>query len=70
MIVQGICWLLRNYALKYLDAGFVAIVTSFSMVVSGVISVLVGMDTFSWALCLGGVICLGAVILSALPEKK
>ena len=68
VIVQGVCWLLRNYALKYLDAGFVAIVTSFSMVVSGVISVLVGMDTFSWALCIGGVICLGAVVLSSFPE--
>ena len=69
VIVQGLCWLLRNFALQHLDAGFVAIVTSFSMVVSGVISVLVGMDTFSWALCIGGVICLGAVILSALPNR-
>ena len=69
-VVQALCWLLRNFALRYLDAGFVAIVTSFSMVVSGVISVLVGMDTFSWALCIGGVICLIAVIASSLPEQK
>ena len=41
-----------------------------NMVVSGVISVLVGMDTFSWALCIGGVICLGAVVLSALPDRS
>ena len=70
VVVQALCWLLRNFALRYLDAGFVAIVTSFSMVVSGVISVLVGMDTFSWALCIGGVICLGAVILSSLPQRS
>ena len=62
--------ILTELALRYLDAGFVAIVTSFSMVVSGVISVLVGMDTFSWALCIGGVICLGAVILSSLPQRS
>lgn len=69
VIVQGICWLLRNFALRYLDAGFVAIVTSFSMVVSSIISVLVGMDTFSWALCIGGAICLVAVALSSLPQR-
>lgn len=69
VVVQGLCWLLRNFALLYLDAGFVAIATSFSMVVSGVISVLVGMDTFSWALCIGGAICLCAVILSSLPKR-
>ncbi len=69
VVVQGLCWLLRNFALRYLDAGFVAIVTSFSMVVSGVLSVLVGMDDFSWALCIGGVICLIAVITSSLPEQ-
>ena len=69
VVVQALCWLLRNFALKQLDPGFVAIVTSFSMVVSGVISVLVGMDTFSWALCIGGAVCLGAVILSSLPQR-
>ena len=68
VVVQALCWLLRNFALRHLDAGFVAIATSFSMVVSGVVSVLVGMDTFSWALCIGGVICLVAVILSSLPQ--
>jgi len=68
IVVQALCWLLRNFALRHLDAGFVAIVTSFSMVVSGLISVLVGMDTFSWALCIGGVICMIAVLLSALPQ--
>lgn len=69
VIVQGLCWLLRNFALRHLDPGFVAIVTSFSMVVSGVISVLVGMDAFSWSLCIGGAICLIAVILSSLPKR-
>ena len=69
VVVQALCWLLRNFALKQLDPGFVAIVTSFSMVVSGVISVLVGMDTFSWALCIGGAVCMGAVILSSLPQR-
>lgn len=70
VVVQGLCWLLRNFALRYLDAGFVAIATSFSMVVSGIISVWVGMDEFSWALCIGGGICLLAVILSSLPKPS
>ena len=70
VMVQGVCWLLRNFAVRYLDAGLVAIIASFSTVVSGTVSVLTGMDTFSWNLVAGGVICVLAAILSGLASKQ
>lgn len=72
VLVQGLCWLLRNFAMRYIEPGFAAIIISFSTVVSGVVSVLTGMDTFSWSLAIGGGICVAAAILSGLSkaEKK
>ncbi len=69
VVVQGVCWLLRNYAVRYLDAGFVAIISSFSTVVAGVVSILTGMDVFSWSLVAGGGICVLAAVLSGLSSK-
>ena len=69
IIVQGVCWLLRNFAVRHLDAGLVAIVASFSTVVAGVVSVLVGMDVFSWNLVIGGALCVVAAIVSGISGK-
>lgn len=66
VLVQGLCWLLRNFAMRHIEPGFAAIIISFSTVVSGVVSVLTGMDTFSWSLAIGGGICVIAAIVSGL----
>ena len=66
VVVQGLCWLLRNFAVRHIEPGLVAIIMSFSTVVSGVVSVLTGMDTFSWSLAIGGGICAAAAVISGL----
>ena len=70
VVVQGVCWLLRNFAMQHLDAGFVAIVASFSSVVTGIVSICFGMDDFSWRLVIGGSICVVAAILSGIASAK
>ena len=69
ILVQGVCWLLRNFAVQHLDAGLVAIISSFSTVVAGVVSILAGMDVFKWSLVVGGAICVMSAILSGLSSK-
>ena len=70
VVVQGLCWLLRNFAVRHLDPSFVAILMSFSTVVSGIVSVLTGMDSFSWSLAVGGGICVVAAVMSGLSGQK
>lgn len=70
VVVQGLCWLLRNFAVRHIEPGLVAILMSFSTVVSGVVSVLTGMDIFSWSLAIGGGVCVAAAILSGLSGVK
>lgn len=69
VLVQGVCWLLRNFAVRHLDAGLVAIVASFSTLVSGVVSIFAKMDVFSWNLVIGGSLCVGAAIVSGVAGK-
>lgn len=70
VVVQGICWLLRNFAMQHLDAGFVAIIASFSTVVTAAVSIMFGMDEFSWRLVIGGGICVVSAIVSGLSSKE
>ena len=76
IVVQGVCWLLRNFAVRHLDAGLVAIVASFSTIVSGIVSIVAGLlfenfegDKFSWSLVIGGLLCVVAAIVSGLAGK-
>jgi drug/metabolite transporter (DMT)-like permease len=61
---------MRNFAVRTIDAGFVAIVTSMSTIVSGVVSILTGMDVFTWSLLVGGLICVAAAIVSGFSDKE
>ena len=70
VVVQGICWLLRNFAMQHLDAGFVAIIASFSTVITAAVSILFGMDDFSWRLVIGGGICVVSAIISGLASNR
>ena len=70
VVVQGLCWLLRNFAVRHIEPGLVAIIMSFSTVVSGIASILTGMDVFSWSLAIGGGVCVVAAILSGLSGAK
>ncbi len=70
IVVQGVCWWMRNFAVRTIDAGFVAIVTSMSTVVSSVVSICTGMDVFTWSLLVGGLICVAAAIVSGFSDRE
>ncbi len=70
VVVQGVCWLLRNFAMQHLDAGFVAIIASFSSVITAAVSIMFGMDDFSWRLVIGGGICVVSAIISGWASNR
>ena len=70
LVSNVLCWFLRTYAMKFVSPNAVSIMMPFSAVVSSIISVVLGMDTLSFSLILGGVISLIAIILSGRADVK
>lgn len=68
MMSMGVCWLLRTIAIKHLSATDVAIVSPLSAVITGVVSVAIGLDKVSFNLIVGGIIILAAAFLSLLDD--
>jgi undecaprenyl pyrophosphate phosphatase UppP len=62
ILTNAICWTLRTVSMKYVSANVVAVIMPFSAVVTGIFSVIFGMDTISPALIIGA-----AQILSLIP---
>lgn len=69
IIINAICWTVRTKAMKKVSPVAVAIVMPLSAVVTGVVSVIVGKDSLSPRLILGGVIILVATIISGIADK-
>lgn len=65
-----LCWLIRTACLKKLDPSFIAIVMPFASVVTGIVSVLAGTDTLSFALVGGAILMFAAIMLSGLADSK
>ena len=63
-------WIVRTEALKYVNASVVAVVMPFSSVVTGVVAVTVGLDTFGLPLLFGGLIILFSSILSSFADIR
>jgi drug/metabolite transporter (DMT)-like permease len=74
LISTALCWALRTSCLKYIPVVVVAVVMPFSSVLTGVLSVALGMDELTWNLVVGGVIILAAILIAELgdvfKEKK
>ena len=70
IVSNVMCWFLRTMAMMFVSATAVSVIMPFSAVVTGVVSLLCGMDTFSMELLFGGLISLVAIILSGLAETK
>ena len=68
LISSTLCWLIRTNVMKYIDASVVAMIMPFSAVISGVLSVLFGLDTLSLNLILGAGIGFAAAVLSSLAD--
>lgn len=63
-------WIVRTEALKFVNASVVAVLMPFSAVVTGIVAVCVGKDTFTFHLLFGGLIILLSSILSSLADIK
>lgn len=64
------CWIVRTNVMKHLDATVVAVMMPFSAVITGIFSILLGMDTLSPSLFFGAIAMLCASILSSLSDLK
>jgi len=65
----GVCWLLRTEALRNISPTFVAISNPFSAVITGIVSLISGLDKFTLSFAIGSVLIVLAMTLSELPEK-
>ena len=63
-------WIVRTEALKYVNASVVAVVMPFSSVVTGVVAVTVGKESFGLPLLFGGLIILFSSILSSAADIR
>lgn len=70
VIASALCWVLRTYATKHLDACVVAVVMPFSAVITSVLSVIVGSDTLNLNLVIGGILGLIAIFLSGIEDSN
>ena len=70
LIISTFCWLIRTNAMKHVDASVVAVMMSFSSVVTMVLSVLAGSDVLTVSLIVGAVLGLISIILSALGDRR
>ena len=68
LISTALCWSLGARWFKHIPVVVVAVVMPFSAVITGVCSVLIGMDTLTWNLVVGGLVVLGAILLAELGD--
>ena len=70
ILSNTLCWTLRTDAMKHIDATIVAVMMPFSAVVTGLLSVALGLDSVSYSFIIGALIVLLASILSGLGDVK
>jgi drug/metabolite transporter (DMT)-like permease len=66
----GVCWLLRTEALRNINPTFVGISSPLSAVITGIVSLIMGLDKLTLSFAIGSVLIVLAMTLSALPEKS
>ena len=68
----GICWMLRNTAILHTGPNAVAVISPLAAVVSGSVSVIVGLDKATPSLMIGGFMILTAIAISEvrLPDRS
>ncbi len=70
LVSNVLCWFLRTYAMKFINPTAVSIIMPFSAVVTGIFSLICGMDSITLEFVLGGGIALAAAILSSIADVK
>ena len=68
LLSNTLCWIVRTNVMKHLDASVVAVMMPFSAVLTGVFSILLGLDTLTPMLIFGALAVLLASILSSLSD--
>ena len=68
LAVNMLCWVIRTNSMKKIDASTVAMIMPFTAVVTSVASVVLGMDTLTWNLCVGGTLVMISSILSGISD--
>ena len=69
LVSSTLCWIIRTNVMKYIDASVVAVIMPFSAAITGVLSVLFGMDEPTLNLLLGAGIGLCAALLSSIADS-
>ena len=69
VVATGICWILRTYCFKTIPVMVVSIIMPFATVLTGVWSIIGGMEPFTWALLIGGVIVMAAILLAEVGDS-
>ena len=70
VISNLLCWYLRTYATRFVGPIAVSVIMPFSAVVTGIASVLSGLDVINGELIFGGLITLFAILLSSIADIK
>ena len=65
IVSSGLCWPIRTNALKHISATTVSIILTFSAFVTAAVSVVMGTDTLSLNMVVGGIAIIAAIIISS-----
>ena len=68
VLTNAVCWTVRTSSMKYVSPSVVAVIMPFSAVVTGIVAVILGMDTLSYTLVIGAVIGLIASLISSFAD--
>lgn len=68
ILTNAICWTMRTVAMKYVSANVVAVIMPFSAVITGIVSVILGMDDISSTLIIGAALGLIASFMSSADD--
>ncbi len=69
LVSNTLCWIIRTNVMKHLDASVVAVMMPFSAVITGILSIIFGMDVLTPNLVVGALVCLTAAILSGFGDN-
>lgn len=70
LLSVGLCWLLKTAAVTHLDPALVAVMSPFSAVIAGVVSVAFGLEHLNLNLAIGAVLIVLALLISGLADVK
>ena len=67
--ISALCWIIRTYSMKYVDATVVSVIMPLTAVVTVLLSALLGKENLTLSLIIGGSLGLVATYLSVLGDK-